>query len=201
MLAGAVDRDLRRTDQACDRGGVDDAALILFEHHRQHMFQPQKNADHVDIEHPTKRLQRISRDRRHVAFDAGVVVEHVDGAELVDGGADILRDLVLIGDVGSHGKRLRGGRQILDRALQVQFPAVDGNNAGAAFGQQADGCGADDAGSPGDDGDLAIQTNSIGHVWRFPVAPVDPDFPAFARARERSSEATISSGPRADQWS
>jgi hypothetical protein len=26
---------------------------------------------------------------------------------------------------------------------------------------------------------------SIGHAWRFPVAPVDPDFPASARARER----------------
>ena len=103
-------------------------------------------------------------DRRHVAFDAGVVVKHVDGAELVDGGADIVCDLVLIGDVSGHRKRLRGGRQILDRALQVGLPAVDRDDAGAAFGQKADGCGTDDAGSPGDDGDLAIQTNSIGHV-------------------------------------
>src|SRR5258707_13276742 len=29
MLAGAVNRHLRRPDQACNRGGVDDAALVL----------------------------------------------------------------------------------------------------------------------------------------------------------------------------
>src|ERR1700687_6355460 len=89
MFAGAVNRDIGGADQSCDRGGVDDAALVLFEHHRQHVLQPQEYADHVDVEYPAKRFQRIFCDRRDVALDAGVVVEHVDGAEFVDGGGGI----------------------------------------------------------------------------------------------------------------
>ena len=107
MLAGAVDRDMRRADQAGDRGGVDDAALVLLQHHRQHMLHAEEHADHVDVEHLAKALQRIFRDRLDVALDAGVVVEDVDGAELVDGGADIFGDLVLVGDIGGDGQRLR----------------------------------------------------------------------------------------------
>ena len=60
-------------------------------------FMPEEDADHVDVEHPAKRLQRIFGDRLDVALDAGIVVEHVDGAELVDRGADIVGDLVLAG--------------------------------------------------------------------------------------------------------
>ena len=97
VLAGAVDRNIGRADQAGDRGGVDDAALVLLEHHRQHMFHAEEDADHIDVEHAAKTLQRIFRDRRDVALDAGIVVERVDGAELVDGSADIVGDLVLTG--------------------------------------------------------------------------------------------------------
>ena len=43
------------------------------------------------------------------------------------------------------------------------FPAVDGDDARAAFGEQPKGRGSDDAGRAGNDGDPAIQTNSIGH--------------------------------------
>src|ERR1700704_5725558 len=46
--------------------------------------------------------------------------------------------------------------------------AVDRDDAGAALSQQPDGRAADDAGRAGDDGDPAIQTNSIGHTV-FPL--------------------------------
>ena len=122
-----------------------------------------------------------SRDRLDVALDAGVVVERVDGAEFVDGGADVAGDLVLIGDVGGDRQRLRRGRQILDRFLEVLFPAVDRDEAGAAFGQKPHGRGADDAGSPGDDGDPAVQANSIGHCRCFPCCSGCPGCPAVRR--------------------
>jgi hypothetical protein len=51
--------------------------------------------------------------------------------------------------------------------LQVLRLAVDRDNARAALGQQPYRRGSDDAGSPGDDGDPAIQANSIGHKVRF----------------------------------
>ena len=59
MLAGAVDRDMRRSHQAGDRGGIDDTALVLFEHDRQHMLHAEEDADHIDVEHAAKALQRI----------------------------------------------------------------------------------------------------------------------------------------------
>ena len=100
------------------------------------MLHPQEDADHVDVEHAAKHLQRIFGDRQDIALDAGVVVEGVDGAEFVDGGADIFGDFVLAGDVGGDGKRLRRGRQIPDRGFQVLLPAVDRDNARAALGEQ-----------------------------------------------------------------
>ena len=122
VLAGAVDRDVGGADQPRDRGGIDDRALVLLQHHRQHVLHAQEYADHVDVEHPTKRLQRIFRDRRDVALDAGIVVENVDGAEFVDRRAHVIRDLVLAGDIGRDRKRLRRSRQVLDRGLQVRRP-------------------------------------------------------------------------------
>ena len=71
--------------------------------------------------------------------------------------------------------------------LQVLLPAVDGDDAGAALGQKLHGRGADDAGSAGDDGDLAIETNSIGHVWCFPwLLRLSRIFCGSARARART---------------
>ena len=83
-------------------------------------------------------------------------------------------------------QRLRRGRQILDRGLQVLLLAVDRDDARAALGQQPHGRGADDAGSTGDDGDPAVQTNSIGHFRRFLwLVRLSPDFHGF-RARDRA---------------
>ena len=106
VLAGAIDRDVRRSHQAGDRGGVDDAALVLLEHHRQHMLHAEEDADHVDVEHFSKTLQRILRDRLDVALDAGVVVEGVDGAEFVDAGADIVGDFVFLVTSAAIASRL-----------------------------------------------------------------------------------------------
>ena len=69
------------------------------------------------------------------------------------------------------------------RGVQVVLLAVDCDNTRAALGQQAHGRGADDAGRAGDDGNLAVQTNSIGHVRRFPVwFRLFPDFRGCRRA-------------------
>jgi hypothetical protein len=62
-----------------------------------------------------------------------------------------------------------------------------------------DGRGSDDAGSAGDDGDPAIQANSIGHE-AFPLArPVIPDFLFSRGGRANFHRATISSDADADQ--
>ena len=102
-------------------------------------------------------------------------------------GADVVGDLVLLGDVGGERQRLGGGRQVLDRGLEIGFPAVDRDDAGAALGEQLHGGGADDAGRAGDDGDPAVEPNSIGHCWCFLwLAPVVPDFHGFRAGAARS---------------
>jgi hypothetical protein len=51
-------------------------------------------------------------------------------------------------------------------------------SASAEPGQQRDGGASDHAGRAGDDGDPAVQTNSIGHGVLFPLSAVRlfPDF-------------------------
>src|SRR5437764_9636174 len=128
------------------------------------MFHPQEYTDDIDIEHLTKRLERIIGDRLDLTFNAGIVVEHIDGAELVGSGADIVGHLIFQRDIGGDGQWLGGCRQIPDGGFKVGFPAVDGDDARTAFGQQPDRCGSNDAGSAGDNGDFAVQANAIGHL-------------------------------------
>jgi hypothetical protein len=45
--------------------------------------------------------------------------------------------------------------------------AVDCDNPRAAFGEQVDGRASDDSGRTGDNGNPAVEANSIGH-WHFP---------------------------------
>ena len=82
-------------------------------------------------------------------------------------GADIFGDLVFLGDIGGDRERLGGGRQVLDGGLEIGLLAVDCDDPRAALGQQPDGGGSDDAGRTGDNGDPAVQTNSIGHSRNF----------------------------------
>ncbi|MGY3540194.1 hypothetical protein ACVIIY_004414 [Bradyrhizobium sp. USDA 4515] len=92
------------------------------------MLHAEEDADHIDVEHPAKALQRIFGDRPDVALDAGVVVEGIDGAEVVDGGADIVLDLVLVGNVGFDCEGLGRGGQVLDGGLEIGALAVDCDN-------------------------------------------------------------------------
>src|SRR5262249_58410475 len=94
-------------------------------------------------------------------------------AEPIDGGADIVRDFGLVGDIGRDGQRLRRGGQAVDCSFQIGAPSIDGNDPRTALGQQADGGAADDAGGAGNDGNLAVQSNAIGHDVSS-VAPVVP---------------------------
>jgi hypothetical protein len=138
---------------------------------------------------PPKTLQRIFGDRLDVALDAGVVVEGIDRAEPVDGGADIFGEFVFPGDISRHRQRFGGGGPVLDGGRKILLPAVDGDDPGVAFGQEADGRGSDDAGRAGNP---AIEANSIGHILGFPLAPpVIPDFGGF-RAKSRPPRANES---------
>jgi hypothetical protein len=175
MLARAVDGRVRRAEQTSDRGGVDDAARVLLQHHGEHVLQAQENADHVDVDDAAEGFQRVVGDRFHLALDAGVVVENLDAAEAVGRGADITRDVVLDGDVGCDRKRFARGRKLTDHRLEILEPAIDGDDSRAPFREQAHGRSPNDAGSPGDDGRLAIQSDSVWHVISSRLVRFVPD--------------------------
>jgi len=54
-------------------------------------------------------------------------------------------------------------RASMVRGVQAVVVAVDCDNPRTAFGQQADGRAPDDSGSTGNDGNPAVEANSIGH--------------------------------------
>ncbi len=101
---------------------------VLLQHHRQDMLHPEEHADHVDVEHAAEHLERIIGNRPDVALDAGIVVEHIDGAEAVECSADITGDLVLFPDIGGDGQCFGGGRQIPGCDIEVVGATIDRDN-------------------------------------------------------------------------
>ena len=148
-------------------------AAVLLQHHRENVLEAEEHADDIDVEHAAERLERIIGDRLDLALDAGIVEEHINGSELVAGPPHIGRHLRLVGYVGGDCEGLGAGGQGRDGRVQILFAPVDGDDAGAARGQQTHGRGADESGRAGDDGHPAVETNRIGHS--FPSLPADRD--------------------------
>ena len=107
VLAGAVDRDIGDPIRPAIEAVLMMLPLFCFSITGSTCFMPRKTPTTLTSSTRRKLSSEYSGDRLDVALDAGVVVERVDGAELVDGGADIFRDLVLLGDVGGDRERLR----------------------------------------------------------------------------------------------
>ena len=98
------------------------------------MLQTQEHPNDVDVDHLPKSLNRVFGNRDDLAFDTGVVIEDVDGSELVDGSTHIFRYLVLAGNISGDRHSLCRVRQVLDRGFQLLLPAVHGNDARTACG-------------------------------------------------------------------
>ena len=56
------------------------APRLLAQHHRQHMAQAQEHAFDIDADDGVEHRLVVIDDRRHLAFDAGIVEEAVDPA-------------------------------------------------------------------------------------------------------------------------
>jgi len=123
--------------------------------HRQGGGDAVQQALDVDVDHlvPLVGQARRHRGDGHVA---GVVDQHVDPAEGLDGGGDHGVGVGLDGDVGPDGDRLAaGGGDLGDQGLQAVDAAGGQHQAGALGGEVAGGGFAQAAAGPGDDDDLA----------------------------------------------
>src|SRR6185312_1298395 len=105
----------------------------------------QEGAEQVQPDHPPEFLDR-RYDNGVVLWrgTAGVVVQHMQAAELLHGGADRLPQAGFVGDVGANGDRAIAGKV-------CGFLARSGIDLGdrylGAFMREQDGGGAADAGT------------------------------------------------------
>ena len=95
------------------------APPTLTDHLRQDVAQAEEHALHIHIDHLVEHGLVVVGGRSDLAFDAGVVEEAVDPAELLDRGPHIGLHLFGPGDIGGH----RDG-----------FAAVLADDAGGRFG-------------------------------------------------------------------
>jgi hypothetical protein len=137
VLARGVGDDVRRAAQPRDRRGVHDRAAAPGAQQRRHDFHAEPDGLDVDGDHPVERLFRVVDQRLERPEDAGVVEEHVDAAEPVDGRLRVALDVGEPRHVGLDGERLAVGLLDGGDALaKIGRRDVDENHA-RALGREA----------------------------------------------------------------
>ncbi len=162
MLGGIVRPAPGEAALGADRGGVDDRAGSLRDHHARDRGLAEEDAAQVDREDAVEFRERIFVQGEDRAFDACVVEEAVDAAEPGDRGVDIGLDFLRLRAVGAEGLGVgAGGAQLGGALLQPVADDVDEHQPRALFGEDLRGGEADGAGGAGDD-DRAILV--VGHA-------------------------------------
>ena len=103
-IVGDVGDALGRADRG-DRAHVDDGALALLLHDRQHVLGGEEEALHVDVEHQMP-FVLAELDRAAGRADADIVVEHVDAAPFGHAGVDHRLDVGVLRGIGLERHRL-----------------------------------------------------------------------------------------------
>ena len=123
-------------------------------HRRQHGGNAVEHAFDIDVDHlvPLVHFQRGQRRHRH---DTGVVYQHIDAAESLQGGLRQLFHVFTTGDVAGHGHGLAAVLfDVVGQLLQAVKATCTQHQFGALGGQMACGGFAQAAGSAGDDDDF-----------------------------------------------
>jgi hypothetical protein len=104
-----------RRDEPEDRRDVDDRAAPLLEHLAADELAQQEQRIEVDVDDPTEVVDRLvlGCDGR---ADAGVVHQHVDATEALDGGGDEGLEISIDGHIARHRDC---ARQPLDEGLEA----------------------------------------------------------------------------------
>ncbi|MNN59250.1 hypothetical protein D3C81_1743530 [compost metagenome] len=128
-----------------------------------------QRAGQVDGDQPLP-LRRLGLDERAEHVPAGVVDQHVDGAQFLLHRSHRRIDAGAIGDVAAHGQRAAAGIADLRRhafaCLRVQVEHAD-RRPGARKAQT--GCAADTATTAGHDDRLAFESLHSRSPFRVPV--------------------------------
>ena len=162
-LRGVVVGGISVADDPGDRGQVDDGPSAGHAHRRKHRLDAEKDAFHVDVQHPVQ-LSGAGILDETPRVDAGVVDEHRRPSEGLGHERDRLRPLGL----GCHVERHEAGPV----AFRFERLAERGAVLGAHVGERHRGPlgresardrGADSRGRAGDECDFAFESHG-----RFP---------------------------------
>jgi hypothetical protein len=107
VFAGGVERQIRCAALTHGRGNVDDAAAALWLHDAQLVFQAQKCAEHIGVEHRRVAVGCLVGYRTRFTFGAGIVDGDIQAAEARDGLVDQIAHIVLAAHVRLNERRLR----------------------------------------------------------------------------------------------
>ncbi|MNE00990.1 hypothetical protein D3C80_934150 [compost metagenome] len=174
MLGRTVDAAAWHRQQAGDRGGVDDVAVILLRQHaRDKTADAMGHAHDVDADHPLPILLGGGPQRATDQYP-GVVEQQVRGAEARIGRKRQLLDLLRLGDITFHRQHARARRQQLHRTLQVLLVDVGQRQAHALIGAGNRQFATEAAGGAGNDGDFVVQ-------WAHQAKSLWPSRIFFAR--------------------
>src|SRR5438093_10607945 len=109
VLAGGVDRCLRKADQSCDGGIVDDCAAAGLQHRWNLVLQRQPHALDVNVHDLIVSVFGLIGQRSQRLLDPVVVERTIEPAEGRQRPFDHRSDVALLRDVGSDEDRLAAG--------------------------------------------------------------------------------------------
>src|SRR6516162_11233877 len=163
MLGGDIGRHAGSTEQSGYRGGVDNGAVPLLQHHRQHMPHSEKYALQIDPNDCIENRLVIFLHRHDFALDAGIVEEAVDRIIGIERGLDVILHIDGFCDVGMDEASISATlTHKLGAGLAFSSIEINYHDLRAAPREAERGGAADTATAAGDQRNLA---------WEFHPAP------------------------------
>jgi hypothetical protein len=161
-LGSSVGGTHAASDEAVDRGSVDDRAASARQHVRDRVLAAHELAFQVDGDKPVENRHVEGDDVRVNGVGRGVgrvVVQHVKAAERLDCGFDHAHDARLVRDVDLGG---HGAIELAGHALGLSPVDIGDHDRGAFARHQTRSGLADAAAGACDDRDLVLQASHVG---------------------------------------
>ncbi|CDN45760.1 hypothetical protein BN871_IV_00010 [Paenibacillus sp. P22] len=160
-----IGRHARSAHEACQRRCIQHRAGLLLFHDRKHMLQAEEHSAHVDAVDEIKRGDALVLDAAHGSFNAGVVGEIIDRAELLHRPFDVVPDILFLRDIRRYGDRLGAVEAELgDDGLQGLLLEIDEDKIEVPLSQTPRQLFADSSRGSRDDGCFRL----FGHIGSLP---------------------------------
>jgi hypothetical protein len=139
---------------------TDHRAAPALDYPWQSIFHPEPHAAQIDRYYAVERFFTELRNEAGLAFDARVVVEHVESAECANGLFDHRACIFGVGHVGPQGNRFTAGRLDHSRSLGSRgFGYIDRRDLGAFAREQQRGSAPHSRAGAGDQRNFSLKSH------------------------------------------